>query len=98
MPLHASCFRVSERFLEQGLQARCALGNAVWLPMKLQAHAVLVQPYMVIANAVVVLVLKTCGHQRSPGALKIGRRHHEVDVTIGAQTRIRIQHARRHAF
>lgn len=66
--------------------------------MKLQVHAILVQPYVVIANAVVFLVLKTCGHQRSAGALKIGRRHHEVDVTIGAQARIRIQHTRRRAF
>ena len=66
--------------------------------MKLQAHAVLVQPYVVIANAVVVLALKTCGHQRGAGALKIGGRHHEVDVAIGAQARIRIQHTRRRAF
>ena len=62
--------------------------------MELEVHAVFLEAHVVVAHALVVLARKASGEQHRAGLLEIVRRNHEVDVAVGAQGRIGIEHAR----
>ena len=61
--------------------------------MELEVHAVFLEAHVVVAHAFVVFAHKASGEQRRASLLEIVRRNHEVDVAVGAQGRVGIEHA-----
>ena len=62
--------------------------------MELEVHAVFLEAHVVVACALVVFTRKAGAEQRRAGILEVARRHHAVDVAVGAKCRVGVQHAR----
>ena len=88
---------VGELALEQDLEtlARRPGRDAVGPPVQLDVHSVLRKARVVIAREAVVRGLIAGRHQGRVGTLELRGQHHDVDVAVGAQGRVGVEHARR---